>query len=103
MAEMIVLTKEQFEEIVEEKVSNIVAGCFEKFFGSSTQKPMDAPEDRNLPILDLCSRWNISKGTVHNYVKQGLINPIKLGRRVLFPMSEVLRAEADGLTKFRKG
>lgn len=53
--------------------------------------------DENLSIHDLCNRWNVSKGTVGNYVKAGIVTPIKLGRRVLFPMSEVMRAESNCL------
>ncbi len=95
----IVLTETQFEE----KISNAVESAFQKF--ANMMKPIspEVPEDKILTKRDLCGRWNISLGTLHNYTEQGLITPIKLGRRVLFPMSEVLRAEANGLTKFRGG
>lgn len=55
-----------------------------------------------LTRVDLCCRWNVSKGTLYNYTAQGLITPIKIGRRVLFPMSEVLRAESEGINKFKR-
>lgn len=94
----IILTEEQ----IEEKISNAVESAFQKF--ANIMKPIspEVPEDKVLTRGDLCSRWNISLGTLHNYTDQGLIIPIKLGRRVLFPMSEVLRAEANGLSKFRR-
>ncbi len=95
----IVLTEAQFEE----KISNAVESAFQKF--ANMMKPIspEVPEDKVFTRNDICKRWNISLGTLHNYTEQGLITPIKLGRRVLFPMSEVLRAEANGLTKFRGG
>lgn len=95
----IVLTEEQLEE----KISNAVESAFQKF--ANIMKPIspEVPEDKVLTRGDLCNRWNISLGTLHNYTEQGLVTPIKLGRRVLFPMSEILRAEANGLSKFRGG
>ncbi len=59
--------------------------------------------DENLTRQQLAERWKKSIGSINNYVNRGLIAPIKLGRSVLFPMSEVLRAEANGLTKYMGG
>lgn len=95
---LIVLTEEQLEE----KIYNAVKSALQEF--ANIMKPIspELPEDKVLTRGDLCGRWNISLGTLHNYTEQGLIIPIKLGRRVLFPMSEVLRAEANGLSKFKR-
>lgn len=65
-------------------------------------KQEEAVPDENLTREQLTNRWAVSLGTINNWVNEGKISPIKLGRRVLFPMSEVLRAEANGLTKFRR-
>lgn len=94
----IILTEEQLEE----KISIAVESAFKKFANVMKPTSPEVPEDKVLTRGDLCGRWNISLGTLHNYTEQGLIIPIKLGRRVLFPMSEVLRAESEGLTKFRR-
>lgn len=96
----ITLTEEQLEEMLLSAAERAV----EKYREIETHKK-DVEEEgcRNITIPALCERWNISKGTVHNYVRDGIINPIKLGRRVIFPMAEVLRAEANGVTKFRGG
>lgn len=98
MENFIILTEKQLEE----KVYSAVESALQKF--ADTMKPVtsEMPEDKVFTRTDVCNRWNISLGTLHNYTEQGLIVPIKLGRRVLFPMSEVLRAEANGLTKFRR-
>ena len=95
----IVLTEEQLEE----KIYNAVKSALQEF--TNIMKPIapEASEDKVLTRDDICNRWNISLGTLHNYTERGLITPIKLGRRVLFPMSEILRAETNGLTKFRGG
>lgn len=94
-----ILTEEQLEE----KIYSGVRLALQEVIG--TMKPIapEVSEDKVLTRDDICKRWNISLGTLHNYTEQGLVTPIKLGRRVLFPMSEVLRAEAAGLTKFRGG
>lgn len=96
---LIVLTEEQMEE----KICSAVEAALQKFTNTVKPDTPETPEDKVFTRGDICSRWNISLGTLHNYTEQGLISPIKLGRRVLFPMSEVLRAEANGLTKFKKG
>lgn len=94
----IVLTEEQLEE----KICNAVKSALQEFTGIMKPTAPEVPEDKVLTRDGICNRWNISLGTLHNYTEQGLITPIKIGRRVLFPMSEVLRAEANGL-KFRGG
>lgn len=91
------------EEQIEEMLFSAAERAVEKYREIEAQKKDVEEGYRNITIPALCERWNISKGTVHNYVRDGLINPIKLGRRVIFPMSEVLRAEANGVTKFRGG
>lgn len=96
---LIVLTEEQLEE----KICNAIEAALQKFANTVKPDTPEIPEDKVFTRGDICNRWNISLGTLHNYTEQGLITPIKLGRRVLFPMSEVLRAEANGLTKFKKG
>ena len=64
------------------------------------QQQPQQKECENLSIEDLCKRWKISKGTVRNYMKSGLIQSVKFNRRVLFPIGEILRAEANGVNRF---
>lgn len=70
---------------------------------NSLPKQEETVADENLTREQLTSRWAITLGTLNNWVNDKKITPIKIGRRVLFPMSEVLRAEANGLSKFRRG
>lgn len=89
------------EERLEEKIVSAVERALQQFAG--TMNPaVPETEEKLLTRKDLCERWHVTLGTIHNIVNRGLITPVRLGRRVLFPMSEVMRAEADGLTKFRK-
>lgn len=69
---------------------------------NSLPRQEETVADENLTREQLTTRWAITLGTLNNWVNDGKINPIKIGRRVLFPMSEVLRAEANGLSKFRR-
>ncbi|MCH4148539.1 MAG: helix-turn-helix domain-containing protein [Prevotella sp.] len=58
-------------------------------------------EDKRLTRQQLCDRWAITLPTLSNYVNNGKIAPIKIGRRVLFSESEILRAESAGVGKYR--
>lgn len=74
-----------------------------KFFTErEEQASANVVEDRNLERWEVCDRYHISKGTLNNWVNRGLVKPMRLGRRVLFPMSELLRAESEGLRKFQR-
>lgn len=89
------------EERLVEKIVSAVERALQQFAG--TMNPtVPETEEKLLTREDLRRRWGVSLGTLHNFINRGLITPVRLGRRVLFPMSEVMRAEADGLTKFRK-
>ena len=39
----------------------------------------------------------ISHYTVRNYIRQGKINPVRFGRRVSIPMSEIERLSREGV------
>lgn len=91
------------EKQLDEKIKKSVKAALSEFADFFKPTVTESAEEKVLTRVDLCCRWNVSKGTLYNYTAQGLITPIKIGRRVLFPMSEVLRAEANGLSKFRGG
>jgi len=57
-------------------------------------------EDKRLNADELCQRWNISKSTLRNWEKDGIIEPLPLGgRRKIYSMKDILNAEADGLVR----
>lgn len=92
---IIVLGQQQLEETL--------LSVLGKFFAErEEQSTVSVVEDRNLERSEVCDRYHISKGTLNNWVNRGLVKPMRLGRRVLFPMSELLRAESEGLTKFKR-
>lgn len=102
MSEVIVISKTELENLIVEQINKAVLRleeCLVKM--TEQQKPQQKEcENKNLSIEDLCRRWRISKGTVRNYVKLGLIKSVKFNRRVLFPIDEILRAEANGVNRF---
>lgn len=98
MEGIIVLQRDQLEEIMVRALT--------KFFAQRDEEQATAEESSQdytyLGRGEVCERYHVSKGTLNNWVNRGLIQPIKLGRRVLFPLSELMRAEANGLTKYRR-
>jgi len=85
-----------------QQLEDLMLTILEKFFSGREEQSTEAVDDRNLDRSEVCDRYHISKSTLNNWVNRGLVRPMKLGRRVLFPMSELLRAESAGLTKFKR-
>ena len=57
-------------------------------------------EDKRLNTEELCQRWNISKQTLEKWEKDGRIERLPLGgRKKLFSMAAILRAESEGLIR----
>lgn len=57
-------------------------------------------EDKRLNTDELCDRWHISKNTLYNWEKDGIIKALPIGgRRKVYSMKDVLFAESDGLVK----
>lgn len=74
--------KEAIEEVLDEKILNANL------------------EDKRLNTDELCERWDISKNTLYNWEKDGIIKPLPIGgRRKIYSMKDVLAAETDGLVK----
>ena len=74
--------KEAVEEVLDEKILNANL------------------EDKRLNTDELCERWDISKNTLYNWEKDGIIKPLPIGgRRKIYSMKDVLAAETDGLVK----
>lgn len=74
--------KEAVEEVLDEKILNANI------------------EDKRLNTDELCERWDISKNTLYNWEKNGIIKPLQIGgRRKIYSMKDVLAAETDGLVK----
>lgn len=74
--------KEVVEEVITEKMCNLNI------------------EDKRLNADELCERWDISKSTLYNWEKDGIIEPLHLGgRRKIYLMKAILNAESEGLIK----
>ncbi len=100
MSEVIVISKTELENLIVEQINKAVLRLEECLVKMTEQQKPQQKECENLSIEDLCKRWKISKGTVRNYMKSGLIQSVKFNRRVLFPIGEILRAEANGVNRF---
>jgi excisionase family DNA binding protein len=90
MEELFNTLKVFLQPIVEDALRNVLA----------ENKPQ-VEEAKNLTRKQLCERWSVTLPTLYNYVREGKVKPIKIGRRVLFPESEVERAEFDGVGRYR--
>jgi predicted DNA-binding transcriptional regulator AlpA len=55
-------------------------------------------DNTRLTRRELCDRWNISLPTLWKYVSDGRLQPIYIGRRILFTLSEIKRAEKVGIS-----
>ena len=100
MENLVIVTKSELESVVAEQLNKAISRFEERLATMMEQQQPQQKECENLSIEDLCKRWKISKGTVRNYMKSGLIQSVKFNRRVLFPIAEILRAEANGLNRF---
>lgn len=57
-------------------------------------------KDKKLTVVELCKRWNISKNTLHNWEKSGVIQPLPIsGKKKLYSMADIMNAEVNGFVK----
>lgn len=57
-------------------------------------------KDKKLTVVELCKRWNISKNTLHNWERNGVIQPLPIsGKKKLYSMADIMNAEANGFVK----
>ena len=57
-------------------------------------------EDERLNAEELCKRWSITRNTLHNWERDGVISPLPLGgRRKIYSMKDVLNAEMEGVIR----
>lgn len=74
--------KEAVEEVIDDKMCNANL------------------EDARLNAEELCKRWSITRNTLHNWERDGVISPLPLGgRRKIYSMKDVLNAEMEGLVR----
>ena len=74
-----------FREVIRDEVK--------KAMNEERQK---AKPERNLTRDEVCELLHITKPTLWKKTKQGEIKAINIGRRVLYPMSEVKRYFEEG-------
>ena len=76
-------TIEDFLSMLDEKINQ----ALEKF-QSSTNNAI--PEKEFYTRDEVAKLLNISFGTLHNWKKEGILEPVKIGNRVYYPKIEVI-------------
>lgn len=64
---------------------------------------MSSTDEKTLfGIANTARRWEVSKDTVRRKIESGEIRSIRIGSRVLVPLSEIERVEQFGVGKSHK-
>ena len=74
---------DDFMTMLDEKINQ----ALEKFQGSTNNA---IPEKEFYTRDEVAKLLNISFGTLHNWKKEGILEPVKIGNRVYYPKIEVL-------------
>jgi excisionase family DNA binding protein len=85
---LIITTKEELEELVKASVKN---GIKEYFL----QQELNDSKDPYITVQEAAVRLKVSKLTVRNYIKKGLIEARKVGNRVLIDTKSIEIALAE--------
>ena len=59
--------------------------------------PTLSPDGQLISVLDAATYLGVSQEAVRAWVRQGRLRGVRLGRRLLLPVSEVKRAADEGL------
>ena len=76
-------TIDDFMTMLDEKINQ----ALEKF-QSSTNNAI--PEKEFYTRDEVAKLLNVSYGTLHNWKKEGILEPVKIGNRVYYPQIEVI-------------
>jgi hypothetical protein len=90
------LTPDEFDN----RVENILIQALTKY-GESLLKKIEPPKNDLVKIDVLLSTFQVSKQTVFNWAKRGLIKPRKIGRRTLYELNEILAQMNSNPAKFK--
>ena len=74
---------DDFMTMLDEKINQ----ALEKFQGSTNNA---IPEKEFYTRDEVAKLLNISFGTLHNWKKEGILEPVKIGNRVYYPQIEVI-------------
>lgn len=92
-----------FEDLINRAVRNSIEAYFKEHQAEQPEPDARKVEDYALTREELCQRWHISKATLHSWCKAGVIAPVRLGgRKLLFTMPAILKAEANGIMKNKR-
>lgn len=79
-----------FKSWVREAVEDVIS---EQMCNANPEK------NKLLTAEELCSRWEICKSTLYNYEVEGKIAPVKVGRKKLYPIANVIEYELENCKK----
>ena len=81
------MSKDFYTSISKEELKSFIEDSVSEALGST--KPKESTNEL-LSIGEVCALLKVTRQTVHKWTKEGLIDGIKLGGRVLYVHSEVM-------------
>jgi excisionase family DNA binding protein len=91
------LSPEEFQN----RVENAVIQALTKYADELLVKKIETPKKGLVKIEELLSTLKVTKPTIYNWIKRGLIKPRKMGNRTLFDLEEVFVELKYNPSKFR--
>jgi hypothetical protein len=83
---------EEITEMLRNLLQPIIKDAVSEAMAANVPQVVD--EDKRYTRQQLCDRWAITLPTLNTYVNDGKVTPIRLGRRVLFSESEILKSRS---------
>jgi excisionase family DNA binding protein len=85
---LIVITREELEEIVKTSTASSVHEYF-------TQKEQSTKKSKHTTVAEAANRIKVSQLTIRNYIKRGLITASKVGNRILIDTASIDQALSE--------
>lgn len=86
MNELIILTKSQFVELIDERLSTVV----EEKLGHLKKERKRHPEKKLLSTSQACEYLGVSKSTLQRYRNNGEIRHHKIGGKIVYHIDDIL-------------
>lgn len=91
MENVVIISRSEFEDAIYQGINRYVS---EHMFQHS-----DTSQEEYLSSTEMCQRLRISSTTLWRYEAAGIISPIKIGRKKLYPIQNINKVLASNLVK----
>jgi excisionase family DNA binding protein len=91
------MSQEEFEN----RIENAVIDALNKYGKDLAIKKIEPEKKGLVRIEQVCATLFVTKPTIYNWIKRGIIKPRKIGNRTLFDMDEILEEIKRNPSKFR--